>query len=49
MPKGVYKVTEDNDREIEENTNDDGPVPLPSTEVMAKMDSWCHYTPNILK
>lgn len=40
---------EDNDRELEDNANDDGKVIIPSTHAVAHLDSWVHYTPNILK
>jgi len=49
VPKGIYRTVEDNDREIEEVTSDDGPVKPPTTLNMAKADSWVHYTTNILR
>lgn len=48
MPKGIYKTVEDNDREIEDNVPEEGPVKVPSTFEMADLDSWVHYTQNIL-
>ena len=40
---------EDNDKEIEENTPEEGPIPIPSTIDMGKPENWVHYTQNILK
>ncbi len=43
-PKGLYKIVEDNDREIEDNTPEEGAIKMPSTHTMAKADSWVHHT-----
>lgn len=48
VPKGVYKLTEDNDKEIEENVPEEGPVKIPTTDQMSSIDYWLHYTSNIL-
>ncbi|MFS8160197.1 MAG: hypothetical protein ACMG6E_08310 [Candidatus Roizmanbacteria bacterium] len=32
VPKGIYKLTEDNEREIEENVPEEGPVLIPTTD-----------------
>jgi hypothetical protein len=32
----VYRTVEDNDREIEDNTPEEGPVKIPSTSEMSK-------------
>lgn len=47
-PKGLYRTVEDNERDIEDNTPEDGPIKLPSTQDMAKPESWVHYSQNIL-
>ena len=49
VPRGLYRTVEDNDREIEDNTPEDGPVKIPSTDHMAKAENWVHYSTNILK
>lgn len=49
VPKGLYKLVEDNDREIEDNTPEEGPVKIPSTHEMASPSNWVHYSQNILK
>eukprot|EP00347_Sterkiella_histriomuscorum_P000777 403374544 len=49
VPSGLNKVTDDNDREIEENTPEEGPIKMPSTHAVANPNAWVHYTPNILK
>lgn len=49
MPKNVYRHVEDNAAEIEENVPEDAPVPVPTTHEMKNIESWCHYTRNILK
>lgn len=36
VPKGVYRTVEDNANEIEENTPEEGPIPVPPTIEMAK-------------
>jgi hypothetical protein len=36
VPKGVYRTVEDNANEIEENTPEEGPIPVPSTNEMTK-------------
>lgn len=48
VPKGIYKLTEDNEREIEENVPEEGPVLIPTTDQMSSLDYWYHYTSNIL-
>ena len=48
-PKGLYRTVEDEDREIEENTPDEGEIEMPSTIEMAKPENWVHFPPNILK
>jgi radial spoke head protein 4/6 len=44
VPKGLYRLVEDNDREIEDNTPDEGPIKIPSTHDMAHPHNWVHYT-----
>jgi len=40
---------EDNEKEIEDNVPEEGPVKIPSTDQMASLDNWVHHTQNILK
>jgi radial spoke head protein 4/6 len=47
-PKGVYKLVEDSEREIEDNVPEEGPIPIPSTPEMCSPSNWVHYTQNIL-
>lgn len=49
VPARVYRLVEDSNTEVEENTPEEGPVPVPSTRDMAKADNWVHYSRNILK
>jgi hypothetical protein len=49
VPKGVYRLTEEDKNVIEENVPDDGPVVVPSTLAMGKSENWVHYTRSILK
>ena len=44
IPRGLYKVKEDEDREIEE---EETPAQL-TTDHCWKMSNWVHYTPSIL-
>mgnify|MGYP003350095002 CR=1 FL=1 len=37
-----WKVSEDDNRAIEENANDDGDVPVPSLKDMSCLDNWVH-------
>jgi radial spoke head protein 4/6 len=49
VPKGLHKVVEDNDREIEDFVPEDGAeAPLPTVHTLSKVEGWVHYTPNIL-
>jgi radial spoke head protein 4A len=48
VPKGVYRLDEDT-KEIVENLPEEGPVPIPSTSQMGKLDFWVHYQRSILK
>ena len=49
VPKGLYKITEDNDKEIEEIVPESGTLVLPSTLEMNNASNWVHHTQNILK
>ena len=52
MPKGVYRLKEDDPTDIEENIPEEGdnPVaPIPTTEEMKKAENWVHFGQNILK
>jgi hypothetical protein len=44
----MWRVTEDDERQIEENANDNGDIPQPTTKDMADLNNWCHASPNIL-
>lgn len=45
----MWKVNEDNDRDIEENTNADGEaVGFPKVNQLASAKEWGHATNNIL-
>lgn len=48
-PSGLYRLVEDNDKEIEENTPDEGDIQMPSTLSMSDANNWVHYNQNILK
>lgn len=49
VPKGLFRPVEDSEtREIEENTPDEGEIPIPSTSAMNSLSMWCHFTKNIL-
>lgn len=45
----MHKLVEDNDREIEDNVPEEGPIKMPATPSVASPDAWVHFTPNILK
>jgi hypothetical protein len=49
VPKGLHKVVEDNEREIEDFVPEDGTEALQqSVHTLSKVEAWVHYTPNIL-
>lgn len=49
VPKGLLKFNEENDREIEDNTPEEGDIVKPLTKDMVWMDSWLHHPLCILK
>ena len=49
VPKGVYKLNEENPREIEENVPEEGEAVKPTSKQMASLDMWVHYNLGILK
>lgn len=52
VPAGLYKLGEENKREVEDNTQEvDGAetVVKPTVPAMADLSRWVHYTPSILK
>jgi radial spoke head protein 4/6 len=49
LPKGLWRTVEDDDRNIEENTPEDGELEIPSTKAMGDIEMWVHANPNILK
>lgn len=51
MPKGVYRLKEDDPTDVEENIPEDAEnpvVPIPTTEQMMSLGMWVHYGQNIL-
>jgi hypothetical protein len=46
--KGLYKLNEENEREIEDNTPEEGEIKKPSVLDMANKEMWVHHTPSIL-
>jgi len=48
VPKGIFRTTEDNAAEIEENLPEEGPTPIPSVTEMRKTDMWVHHMKSIL-
>jgi radial spoke head protein 4/6 len=49
VPKGMYRTTEDNPMAIEDNTPEEGPIPIPTTSDMGKPDFWVHFPQSLLK
>lgn len=49
VPKGMYRATEENPKEIEDNNPVEGAIVIPSTLVMGKIEMWVHHTQNILR
>ena len=49
MPKGVFKLNEENPNEIEENVPEDGPTPIPSVTEMCNASNWVHHMKSVLK
>lgn len=47
-PAGIFKLVEDSEREIEDNTPEEGPIKMPTTEAMINLNNWVHHTPSIL-
>lgn len=48
-PKGLFRLQEDNPKDIEENTPEEGDIVMPSTQAMSSPDMWCHHSVGILK
>ena len=49
VPKGIYKLVEDNNKEIEEDPGAEGEAkPVPTALSQAKADNWVHYNQSIL-
>ena len=49
VPKGLFRLNEENAREIEEAVGEeDAPVPIPSTRQAANAAAWVHRDPSIL-
>jgi radial spoke head protein 4A len=49
VPKGIFKLNEEDPTAIEENLPDEGPVPMPSVQEMCKPQMWVHHMKSILK
>ena len=50
VPTGLYKFTEEtNEREIEDNTTEDGELKPPTIQQVLSMENWVHYNLSILK
>lgn len=50
IPKGLYRPTEDDAKEIEpEEAEDEESKYVPQTENQSKLSNWCHYPKGILK
>lgn len=47
-PKGYYRMVEESAVDVEENTPDEGPIPIPSTLNMGKAEFWVHHTESLL-
>ena len=49
VPSGMFKLNEENPREIEENAGEeDQPTSIPSTRQAANAAAWVHRDPSIL-
>ncbi len=48
VPAKIYRFQEESTTEIEENTPEEGPIPVPSAAEMENKANWLHYTRNIL-
>lgn len=48
FPSGLFRMVEDSEREIEENTPDEGEIEIPSTYQMGNTTMWVHAKENIL-
>ena len=49
VPAQVYRFVEESTKEIEENVPDEGPIPVPSTQEMAKAENWRHFPLSVLR
>jgi len=47
-PKGLFRLIEDNPREVEDNAPEEGDIVLPSTAAMTNIGMWVHNNNNIL-
>lgn len=47
-PVGLFRLQEENPRDIEENAPEEGEIVLPTTNQMSKPEMWVHNTTNIL-
>ena len=49
IPKGLYKLNEENPREVEENVPEEGELVKPTVQQMAQLDMWVHFNQSILR
>lgn len=47
-PKDIFKLDEENPREIVDNTPEEGDIVMPTTQAMSNSDMWVHHTVSIL-
>lgn len=48
VPRGLHRLQEENDREIEDNQPEEGEIVKPTTAQQASHKNWVHYVPSIL-
>jgi radial spoke head protein 4A len=48
VPKSLYRLQEENKREIEDNAPEEGEIVKPSVPDMCDINKWAHYQPSIL-
>lgn len=49
VPAGLYRLQEENRREIEDNAPEEGEIVKPTVPEMTDLSRWVHYTQSILK
>lgn len=48
VPKSLFRLQEENKREIEDNAPEEGDIVKPSVSEMTDISKWAHYQPSIL-